>query len=53
MVNLLLVALGGAIGSVCRYLTGVVMTRLFGPAFPWGTLTVNIAGSFAIGFLVS
>lgn len=51
MVNLLLVALGGAIGSVCRYLTGVLMTRLLGMAFPWGTLTVNVVGSFAIGFL--
>ena len=51
MVNLLLVAVGGAIGSVCRYLTGIFMTRLLGLAFPWGTLTVNIVGSFAIGFL--
>jgi fluoride exporter len=51
MMNLLLVAIGGAVGSVCRYLTGLWMTRLFGPAFPWGTLTVNVVGSFAIGFL--
>ncbi|MBT9370173.1 fluoride efflux transporter CrcB [Rhizobium sp. CSW-27] len=51
MVNLLLVAFGGAVGSVCRYLTGILMTRLLGMAFPWGTLTVNVVGSFAIGFL--
>ncbi|SIQ77176.1 camphor resistance protein CrcB [Rhizobium sp. RU35A] len=51
MIHILLVAFGGAVGSVCRYLTGVIMTRLLGMAFPWGTLTVNIAGSFAIGFL--
>lgn len=51
MMNVLLVAVGGAIGSVCRYLTGLWMTRIFGPAFPWGTLTVNLVGSFAIGFL--
>jgi fluoride exporter len=51
MMNILLVAVGGAVGSVCRYLTGIGMTRLFGTAFPWGTLTVNVAGSFAIGFL--
>ncbi|WP_137128862.1 fluoride efflux transporter CrcB [Rhizobium sp. FY34] len=51
MMNVLLVAVGGAVGSVCRYLTGLWMTRIFGPAFPWGTLTVNLVGSFAIGFL--
>lgn len=51
MFNVLLVAFGGALGSVCRYLTGLAMTRLLGPAFPWGTLTVNVVGSFAIGFL--
>lgn len=51
MNNILLVALGGAIGSVCRYLVGVWTLRQFGPAFPWGTLTVNVIGSFAIGFL--
>lgn len=51
MYNLLLVALGGAIGSVCRYLVGVVTLRSFGPAFPWGTVTVNVVGAFAIGLL--
>ena len=51
MLNIVLVAVGGAFGSVCRYLTGILMTRLMGPAFPWGTITVNIVGSFAIGFL--
>jgi fluoride exporter len=49
MVQVLLVALGGAIGSVFRYLVGVWGLRLAGPAFPWGTLTVNIVGSFVIG----
>ncbi|MFN4205470.1 MAG: fluoride efflux transporter CrcB [Agrobacterium albertimagni] len=51
MFNILLVAVGGAIGSVARYLTALAMTRLLGPAFPWGTITVNIVGSFAIGLL--
>lgn len=51
MNNILLVALGGAIGSVCRYLVGIWALRQFGPAFPWGTLTVNVVGSFAIGFM--
>lgn len=51
MLQILLVALGGAVGSVCRYLVGVGALRLMGPSFPWGTLAVNVAGSFAIGIL--
>jgi fluoride exporter len=51
MFNILLVAVGGATGSVARYLTGLAMTRLLGAAFPWGTITVNIVGSFVIGLL--
>ena len=49
---LLAVAAGGAIGSVARYLVGIGSTRLFGLAFPWGTLIINIAGSFLIGAFV-
>ena len=45
MTPLISVALGGAIGSVLRYLVGLVV------AFPLGTLTVNIIGSFAIGLI--
>ena len=51
MINIILVALGGAFGSVARYLVGVWTLRRFGPNFPWGTLTVNIVGCFAIGLL--
>lgn len=46
------VALGGALGSVLRYLTGMATIRLFGPFLPWGTFTVNIVGSFCIGLLM-
>lgn len=46
------VALGGAIGASGRYLTGVAAIRLMGPGFPWGTLVVNVLGSFAMGVLV-
>lgn len=49
MMNIVLVAFGGAVGSVLRYLTGVWALRLFGPGFPFGTLAVNIIGSYAIG----
>ena len=48
----LLVALGGAIGSVLRYLVGLASGRLLGPGFPWGTLAVNIAGSLAMGLVI-
>ena len=51
MLNLLLVAAGGAAGSVLRYQVGLWSLRLLGPSFPWGTMIVNVAGSFAIGLL--
>ncbi len=47
--TLIYVALGGALGAVLRYLTGLAALRVMGPGFPWGTLTVNIAGSFLMG----
>jgi fluoride exporter len=47
----LLVALGGAIGSALRYLVATAALAWLGPAFPWGTLIVNLAGSFAIGLV--
>lgn len=50
--TLLQVALGGALGACARYLTGVLTVRAFGHGFPWGTLTVNILGSFLMGVLV-
>jgi fluoride exporter len=46
---ILAVAFGGAIGSVARYLVGHGSAKLFGLALPWGTLIINIAGSFLIG----
>ena len=53
MTHLVLVALGGAIGASLRHLAGLAALRLFGPAFPLGTLFVNVAGSFAMGILVA
>ncbi len=49
MPHVLLAALGGALGSSCRYLVGVWALRFFGPGYPWGTFIVNIVGSFLIG----
>ncbi len=53
MTRLLLVAIGGALGSMARYGVGLGAARLF-PAstWPWGTLTVNIVGGLAMGLLV-
>jgi fluoride exporter len=50
---LLPVAAGGAVGSVLRYLFGVAALRIAGSGFPWGTLGVNIIGSFVMGALVT
>jgi CrcB protein len=53
MKMMLMVAMGGAIGSSGRYLVGVLATRLLGLNFPWGTMIVNIVGSFIMGVLIS
>lgn len=45
----LLVAIGSALGGVSRHGVGVLIAQRFGHTFPWGTLTVNVLGSFAIG----
>lgn len=50
--TLLHVALGGAIGASGRYLAGVAATRVLGTGFPWGTLIVNVIGSFVMGVVV-
>ena len=49
MERILLVALGGAIGSVLRYLTSILAAVWFGAEFPYGTLIVNLSGAFIIG----
>ncbi|PIE08646.1 MAG: fluoride efflux transporter CrcB [Rhodobacterales bacterium] len=52
MIPVLQVALGGAIGASARYLTNVGVMRLIGPGFPFGTMLVNVLGSFLMGVLV-
>ncbi len=51
MGHLLIVMLGGAIGAGLRHLVGAAALARFGPGFPWGTLTVNLAGGLLIGLL--
>jgi len=47
------VALGGALGSVARYAFSGVAVRWLGAGFPYGTLFVNVTGSFTIGLLAA
>jgi fluoride exporter len=49
---ILVIAVGGAVGAVARHLVNVQAAALMGFGFPWGTLTVNILGSFLMGVLV-
>jgi fluoride exporter len=51
MSQLLLVSLGGAIGTAARYLTAVLAVRWLGSDFPYGTLAVNLVGAFLIGLV--
>lgn len=46
-----LVMLGGALGSALRFIIGNAMGRQFGNSFPWATLTANLVGAFAIGYV--
>ena len=49
MLTYLWIALGGALGSVGRYACSSAAAHAFGETFPWGTLIVNVTGSFVIG----
>ncbi|QTF92878.1 CrcB family protein [Halomonas sp. BM-2019] len=47
------VGLGSALGSLLRYLVSMSSLALFGPLFPWGTLAVNVVGSWLIAWLAT
>ena len=47
------IAVGSALGGMARYWCTDAATRLFGETFPWGTLLINILGSFIIGLFVA
>ena len=49
---IILVGVGGGIGSIFRYLTAVVVNKYFQPAFPWATFVANILGCLIIGLLL-
>lgn len=46
------VAAGGAVGAGLRYIVNVGAMRMLGPAFPYGTVFINVTGSFVMGVLV-
>lgn len=47
------IALGSALGGMARYFCSGIAARTIGETFPWGTLMVNVLGSFIIGFFAS
>jgi len=51
MLAYLWVALGGALGSVSRFWLNGLISDKFGATFPWGTLAINVSGSFVIGII--
>jgi fluoride exporter len=53
MAAYLWIAVGSALGGVARYWCSGVAARLIGETFPWGTIIVNIVGSFIIGFFAT
>jgi CrcB protein len=53
MLNYFWVGLGGALGSVARFWASGFVARHFGETFPFGTLVVNVTGSFVIGFFAT
>jgi CrcB protein len=52
LVSIAAVAVGGALGSVLRFLVSGWFLSRFGPGFPWGTFAINVSGSFAIGVVL-
>lgn len=53
MSQILLVAAGGALGSLARFGVSIAAARWFGLGFPWGTLAVNVIGGLAMGVLAA
>jgi len=49
----LLIAMGGALGSIARYWIGSVVTNRLGTRFPWGTLIINMTACALIGFILT
>ena len=53
MITYLWIALGSALGGMARYACSNLAVSWLGPSFPWGTLAINVLGSFVIGFFAA
>ncbi len=53
MLKWLYLAAGGVAGTFSRHFVSAGIYRILGPAFPWGTVVVNVTGCFAIGFIAA
>lgn len=53
MNTIVAITCGGALGAVLRYLSSIWAFKTFGDGFPYGTLSVNIFGSFVMGLLIA
>lgn len=53
MMTYVWIAIGSAIGGVARFWCAIMAARAIGETFPWGTLIVNVVGSFIIGFFAT
>jgi CrcB protein len=53
LIQIALVAVGGAVGSLLRWGVGAAAGRLLGTAFPWGTFLINISGSLFLGWFAT
>lgn len=51
--NLMMIALGGALGAVSRFLLGNAVSKAIGSALPYGTFVINVIGCFAMGLLMT
>jgi len=52
MREVMLVAVGGSLGALARYGTGLAVGHLLSKGFPWGTLVVNVVGCFVMGLVM-
>jgi CrcB protein len=53
VITYLWIAVGGGLGSMARFACSNLAVSWFGPSFPWGTLFINVLGSFVIGFFAT
>ena len=52
MINFLAISLGAIVGANARYIISRYAAKLLGPVFPYGTLIINVAGSFIVGWFL-